>query len=261
MRIRKTLAAAAVTASLVAGALMPLASHAISSTSAEQSYSNYSIEQLEALIVKLQKRIAEMKQGSACFVSDKDLSIGDGEGDDLSADVRRLQEALSEKGHFKVKSTGYFGKYTRAALVAFQKEQGIAQTGEFDAATRAKLHAMYCQKTVKKSVEKKENKKEEKKEESKTVSAAQSITASVSGNKVSWTVVGSTKSGVKVVWSKHQNPTYPPTDDMRATYVDVMNGGSAYIEAFDGEGTYYVRVCEYIDGTCGLHSNQVQTQL
>lgn len=263
MHIRNTIAAAAVTVSLVAGALMPHASSAISTTSAEQSYANYTIEQLEALVVKLQKRIADLKQGSACFVSDKDLSLGDGEGDDLSADVRRLQDALAEKGHFKLKSTGYFGKYTRAALIAFQKEQGVAQTGEFDAVTRTKLHAMYCQKTVKqKPKEKKlEVKKEEKKVEDNTQGIAQSITVSVNGNKVMWSVVGSTKSGVKVVWSKNANPTYPPADGTHAIYVNVTNGGYAYIDAFDGAGTYNVRVCEYSGGTCGIHSNQAQTQL
>lgn len=44
-------------------------------------------------------------------------------------EVKAIQEKLKERGLFKSDITGYYGEITRRAVVAFQKQQGISQTG------------------------------------------------------------------------------------------------------------------------------------
>ena len=235
------------------------------STSSSSNYSAYSVDELEALIAKLQKQLEEMKKWSQCFVSDKDLSLGDGDEDGLSEDVRRLQDFLREKGYFFAKkSTGYFGKITRTALVNFQKGAGSAQTGEFDAATRAKTHSLYCKvarienKTKNKEVIKYEEKKEAKQE---VKSVVNSISLSAQANAVTWKTDGYSKSGFKIVWSKNSGPTYPTRDGDKYIYLGSPETNSVTLNAFSGSGTYYARVCEYLGGSCGTYSNEVTVSL
>jgi len=256
MRIARSVSAAALAVSLLGAGAFPAMAENYSSSS---DYSSYSVTQLEALIAKLQARLAELKKGSACFVSNSDLSLGDGEGDSLSNDVRRLQEFLAEKKLFSVKPTGYFGKVTRTSLISFQAQQGVVQTGMFDAATREKAHGMTCSKTTASKGEKQEQ-KEEKKELPKGAGVT-SITATVSGKVVRWSEVGTAPQGFKVVWSKVEGATYPPRSIDRAWYFSEPHADQAELHAFDGSGTYYVRVCEYSNGACGVYSNQVQVQL
>lgn len=45
------------------------------------------------------------------------------------AEVRAIQERLKERGLFNVGVTGYYGEKTREAVLKFQKQQGIQQTG------------------------------------------------------------------------------------------------------------------------------------
>lgn len=262
MQFTQRIAGAAVAVAMIASLAMPLAAGAVGN---EGNYGSYSIEQLEQLIAKLQKQLEEMKKGSKCFVSDKDLSIGDGEGDDgLGGHVRRLQDFLREKGHLAYKSTGYFGKMTRAAVTAFQKNAGIAQTGEFDAATRAKAHALYCKGALAKQPAKTEPKKESeyKKEEPKKTGAVKALLLKADGRMVKWMVDGYSAQGFKVVWSKTSGPTYPNRESDRYQYFDSSSAtSSSELEAFDGAGTYYVRVCEYLGGSCGVYSNEVKVQL
>lgn len=235
------------------------------STSGGSNYSAYSVDELEALISKLQKQLEEMKKGSQCFVSDKDLSLGDGDEDGLSEEVRRLQNFLREKGYFFAKkSTGYFGKITRTALVNFQKGTGIAQTGEFDATTRAKAHSLYCKttrsenKTEKKEIIKSEEKKEVKQE---VKSGVNSLSLSVQGNAITWKTDGYSKNGFKIVWSKTGGPTYPTREGDKYIYLSGPETNSVTLNAFDGAGTYYARVCEYLGGACGTYSNEVAVSL
>ncbi len=49
-----------------------------------------------------------------------------------------VQKALNKEG-YKLKDDGLMGKHTRAAIEAFQKKNGLAQTGHPDAETLAKL--------------------------------------------------------------------------------------------------------------------------
>ena len=281
MTLRQRLATTAATAAFFAGILAPAASHAMmggNGQSMNADFSSYSIEQLQTLIAKLQKIVEEMKKGSTCFVSDKDLSVGDGDGDELNADVRRLQEFLREKGFYAYKSTGYFGKATRTALVAYQKSVGIAETGSFDAATREKAHASYC-KIVKKEKSgngdaKKEGQSDKpaqpegmgKPEQRNTVlngvSSVKSITLRSEGDKVFWTIEGTAPLGFKVLWSKTTGPTYPPRSASdSAVYNGNPDARRAELGAFDGAGTYYARVCEYLGGKTGTCSNEIQVTL
>jgi N-acetylmuramoyl-L-alanine amidase len=45
------------------------------------------------------------------------------------AEVRAIQEKLKERGLFSGNVTGYYGEVTQKAVIAFQKQQGISQTG------------------------------------------------------------------------------------------------------------------------------------
>ena len=60
---------------------------------------------------------------------------------DLSEqDRKQVQAALTALGH-EVPTTGHFGRLTRAAIVAWQKAQGVPTTGVLDATQRATLCA------------------------------------------------------------------------------------------------------------------------
>lgn len=257
---------AALLVSMTASVAAPLAVSAnTSSSSSDADYGSYSVSQLESLIAKLQKQLAELKKAQKCFVSEQDLSLGDGEpGDGRDGEVRRLQALLQEKGHFSRNPTGYFGKVTRASLQAYQKANGVPFSGEFDAATREKMHNQSCRKAIK-ALEKKTEKKTEQKNEEKTSGtvsgSVRSITMKVSEGVARWIVDGTSAQGFKVVWSKNAGPTYPTREGDRYNYLSESSASQSSLEAFDGSGTYYVRVCEYLGGRCGVYSNQVMTQL
>jgi peptidoglycan hydrolase-like protein with peptidoglycan-binding domain len=59
------------------------------------------------------------------------------QGQDQST-IREAQQALSEKGH-QVPADGKLGPKTQAAVKAFQKDQGLQQTGQLDQQTLAAL--------------------------------------------------------------------------------------------------------------------------
>lgn len=44
-------------------------------------------------------------------------------------EVKAIQEKLKERGLFSGEITGYYGEQTKKAVTAFQKQQGISQTG------------------------------------------------------------------------------------------------------------------------------------
>lgn len=78
---------------------------------------------------------------------------------------------------------------------------------------------------------------------------------------VSWSVNGESENGFKIVWSKSANPTYPLRSGDKYIYLSDKNARSTTLNPFDGKGTYYVRVCEYLGGKCGKYSNQIKVQL
>lgn len=51
------------------------------------------------------------------------------------SEVKAIQQALKDRGLFSGEVTGYYGEQTRQAVVKFQKQQGISQTGTAGAQT------------------------------------------------------------------------------------------------------------------------------
>ena len=86
----------------------------------------------------------------------------------------------------------------------------------------------------------------------------ESIELQVEDNYIEWEVEGYSSNGFKVVWSKNENPTYPTRAGDKYHYFSDSSKDSDTLDAFDGEGKYYVRVCEYLGGKCGVYSNEVE---
>lgn len=80
-------------------------------------------------------------------------------------------------------------------------------------------------------------------------------------NYVQWTVDGYSAQGFKVVWSKNENPTYPTREGDKYNYYPDPNRAKDMLTPFSGDGTYFVRVCEYLGGKCGVYSNQITVTL
>jgi hypothetical protein len=78
---------------------------------------------------------------------------------------------------------------------------------------------------------------------------------------VEWEPDGYSAKGFKVVWSQNEYPEYPLRGGDQYVYKTSPDARSAGLEAFDGEGYYYVRVCEYLGGKCGTYSNQIKKYL
>lgn len=97
--------------------------------------------------------------------------------------------------------------------------------------------------------------------EQSPVSAVTSITLSGVGNSIKWVTVGTSTQGFKVVWSKNANPTYPNRDGDKYHYYSEPTKQYDTLEAFNGAGEYYVRVCEYLGGQCGTYSNEIKLAL
>jgi hypothetical protein len=53
--------------------------------------------------------------------------------------VRQVQRKLKDKGYYRAGVDGVVGPRTRNALKAFQKDQGLAASAEFDAETLSRL--------------------------------------------------------------------------------------------------------------------------
>lgn len=85
--------------------------------------------------------------------------------------------------------------------------------------------------------------------------------SSTGGAHVKWTVNGYSAQGFKVVWSKNAGPTYPTRSGDKYHYYSDPDRRTDTLTAFDGSGQYYVRVCEYLGGKCGVYSNQITVDL
>ena len=81
------------------------------------------------------------------------------------------------------------------------------------------------------------------------------------GARVSWTLSGYSSKGFKVVWSKNSSPVYPNRDGDQYHYYSEASKRDDNVDAFSGSGKYYVRVCEYLGGVCGVYSNQIEVNL
>jgi len=58
---------------------------------------------------------------------------------DRGAEVAQIQESLLNLGYFNGRITAYYGSYTEAAVIRFQKDQGLLADGIVGPQTRAKL--------------------------------------------------------------------------------------------------------------------------
>ncbi len=54
-------------------------------------------------------------------------------------DVRKMQQTLRDKGHYRGDVDGVFGLRTRASIRGFQKAENLPATGELDTQTAGKL--------------------------------------------------------------------------------------------------------------------------
>lgn len=190
---------------------------------------------------------------------------------DTDGEVTRLQKWLSVMPDVYPEKlvTGYFGPATERAVQRYQKKYGIVAFGAPETTgygvvgpkTRGKINA--CRIGSYKSDEKKEDKNTNKEEVDETKSEVSSITlkADSENKKVTWSVDGYSKKGFKVTWSKESGPTYPTRATDKYKYYGNPETNSSAVDAFDGEGTYYVRVCEYLGGACGVYSNEVTIEL
>jgi hypothetical protein len=94
-----------------------------------------------------------------------------------------------------------------------------------------------------------------------TTSQVESITLYGSGSVIEWETVGTSAQGFKVVWSKNSAPTYPLRSGDKYHYYTDPNKDRDELTAFNGAGTYYARVCEYLGGKCGVYSNEITLTL
>lgn len=98
-------------------------------------------------------------------------------------------------------------------------------------------------------------------EQTSTVSSVTSIALSGEGSSIKWATVGNSTQGFKVVWSKNANPTYPTREGDQYHYYAEPSKSSDTLTAFSGTGTYFVRVCQYLGGKCGVYSNEISVNL
>lgn len=82
------------------------------------------------------------------------------------------------------------------------------------------------------------------------------------GTAVNWSVVGTQAEGFKVVYSKNPSPVYS-SQLATGTFANFyqVSQKSGNISANDGSGIYYVRVCVYNGGACGVYSNEITVVL
>lgn len=92
-------------------------------------------------------------------------------------------------------------------------------------------------------------------------SKVNSITLQFREGQIEWESSDTSENGFKIVWSKDENPTYPTRANDKYHYYSEPEKNTDTLEAFDGTGTYYVRVCEYLGGKCGTYSNEIEIQL
>jgi len=91
-----------------------------------------------------------------------------------------------------------------------------------------------------------------------------SITLSGDGKIIEWETDGYAGRGFLVIWGKEKTPSSPAE---RSEKVDIHSFTSPkqtadVVEPFDGDGYYYVRVCEHLgNAECGVYSNEIKVYL
>jgi FecR-like protein/fibronectin type III domain protein len=86
-----------------------------------------------------------------------------------------------------------------------------------------------------------------------------SLSAEKDGNSanLSWVTSGNSSQGFKVVWSQNSGPTYPCRDGDTYHFLSYASASSNTISNLESGKTYHFRVCEYLGGSCGVYSNEI----
>jgi peptidoglycan hydrolase-like protein with peptidoglycan-binding domain len=198
-----------------------------------------------------------------CVALTKNLYMG---ATDATTDgeVSKLQKFLKEAGDFThPEITGYYGPATEIAVQKWQTKMKIVTSGTPDTTGFGAVGPMTRTKMLCAKVDepKTEESKVEEKDADSTVTKI-SLYVNDSKDKVYWTTKGTSTLGYKIVWSRDESPKYPTRDGDKSVYETGIADGSRVLNAFDGTGTYYVRVCEYINGgECGTYSNEVSLSI
>lgn len=81
------------------------------------------------------------------------------------------------------------------------------------------------------------------------------------GTSVSWVVKGIAEQGVRLVWSVQPGPIYPEREGDQSRFYNVQTSSSGAFDAFAGDGTYAVRLCEVSGAGCRAYSNELTIQV
>ncbi len=204
-----------------------------------------------------------MKDGSAAYDIMRDLGLGISNSDfsKLEKGDTSLKNRLKGKIVLKVQSRGeafyispkdgslHYLKNGDAAY-SVMKSQALGITNEDISKIKEKDIVTYKKELL-------ENKKDTSiKSENGTIT----LSATTENNSaiLSWTVNGmSVPKGFKIVSAKHTQPIYPGDE-----YVYLSDTASrSYVWKGLPEGTNYIRVCEYLGGSCGVYSNEVSVNI
>ena len=222
------------------------------------------LEQIKALTAKvaeIQAQLDLLNKGTnvaetSIFVSipnkavTKNLSIGMSGGE-----VTLLQEILSKDSEVYPEGlvTGYYGVLTENAVKRYQKKNGLEEVGAVGPLTRKKINSI--------------SKEKESVVETTTNTGGYkevNISFVIENGKVSWKTNGElAKKGVALVWSKEENPVYPAREKDIWVYFKSGTSGSHILQAKDGPGIYYVRLCAFDEYTneCNAFSKQIKINL
>lgn len=152
---------------LVALVICPVMARAEVSPAPGTPEARKQIEDLTALVTKLQGQIRELLQVQnvaatpipstliapngtlitkprICDRLDRYINLSRGMETD---EVTEMQEFLKEQGYFNAEPTGFFGAKTEAALKAYQTAQGLPPAGVFGPRTRTLILAIHCTST------------------------------------------------------------------------------------------------------------------
>lgn len=161
---------------------------------------------------------------ATCLSLGSNLSVG-ARDSAISADVAKLQAYLIEAGLLRIeKPTGYFGGQTRAAVMAFQKKEGLTAQGFVGPQTRPMLSERSCPNAF-------------------TFSAIKTPDAVVAGQEALWTVAFTAPSAsapieVSAIWGDEPGPLvvsniHPVRSTARVQYVN-------FTHTYEKPGTYQV---------------------
>lgn len=67
------------------------------------------------------------------------------------SDVLKMQQFLIDEGYLKAQVSGYFGLQTKNALILFQKDYNLLNTGKLDLSTRTKIKELTCSSAIPKA--------------------------------------------------------------------------------------------------------------